>query len=68
MTPRLLTSREVAEQTGLSLSRVRQLAPSMAELYTYPGQPAVRLWNVETMATLNARRKSPGSGRRKETK
>lgn len=67
MTYRLLTSREVAALTGLSLSRVRQLAPKMAVLYTDYGANAW-LWDEYALTQLAARRKAPGSGRRKETK
>lgn len=66
----LRSSREVAAQTGLTLDYVRDLAPRYAQRVNYFGLASewLWLWDDDAMAELAKRRKSPGSGRRKETK
>lgn len=68
MPPRLLTSREVAALTGLTIHRIRQLAPVYAEKRKVFASACMWLWDDDALAKLAARRKAPGSGRRKETK
>lgn len=61
----LLTTRQVALRTGLSVARVRQLAPKYAYLAPLGYGGSIWLWDDEALVRMGQRRKAPGSGRRK---
>jgi len=60
----IITTRQAAEMVGLSIHRMRQLAPVYAErMEDYAGHE-IWMWDADALAALDTRRKSPGSGKR----